>query len=304
MTGGIEARGVRRTFGDVIAVDDISLTSHYGEITGLVGPNGAGKTTLLLMLATLLTPDAGELTVAGHSPVYEPRAVRAAMGWMPDTFGTYDTLAVREALQFAAAAYGLPTNRGAERVAELLDVVHLSEYADRPVHVLSRGQKQRLGLARAIIHDPEVLLLDEPAAGLDPRSRVELRLLLRDWAKAGKAVLVSSHVLAELEQTADRVVFVSAGRTVSEDNLAELRDQRRPWILRALDTPTLLAALDGHGLDFQPTGSNDVEVLLAGDEAAAELVANLVRAGVPLVSCAPTGSSLEAAYLAMEQERR
>jgi ABC-2 type transport system ATP-binding protein len=110
MTGGIEARGVRRTFGDVIAVDDISLTSHYGEITGLVGPNGAGKTTLLLMLATLLTPDAGELTVAGHSPVYEPRAVRAAMGWMPDTFGTYDTLAVREALQFAAAAYG-PANQ-------------------------------------------------------------------------------------------------------------------------------------------------------------------------------------------------
>jgi ABC-2 type transport system ATP-binding protein len=304
VSSGIEARGVRRTFGDVVAVDNITLTAHYGRVTGLVGPNGAGKTTLLLMLATLLTPDAGELTVAGHSPVYEPRAVRAAMGWMPDAFGSYDSLTVREALQFAAAAYRMSAGRSATRVRELLDVVHLTEYADRPVHVLSRGQKQRLGLARAVVHDPIVLLLDEPAAGLDPRSRVELRLLMRDWANAGKAVLVSSHVLAELEQTADRVVFVASGRTVSEDDLADLREQRRPWVLRALDMPMLLQALDGRGIDFRPTGANDVEVLLAGDEAAADLVADLVTAGVRLVSCAPAGSSLEAAYLSMEQERR
>ncbi|MQA61810.1 MAG: ATP-binding cassette domain-containing protein [Actinophytocola sp.] len=304
--GGIVAANVRRTFGDVVAVDDIGLAAPAGCVTALVGPNGAGKTTLLLVLATLLTPDAGQIRVAGYDPVREPREVRARIGWMPDAFGTYDTLTAREVLEFVAAAYRLPRARHTVRARELLALVHLAQFADRPVHVLSRGQKQRLGLARALVHDPAVLLLDEPAAGLDPRSRIELRGILRGLAAEGRAVLVSSHVLAELEETADRVVFVDGGRTVDEHHLADLRPtQRRPWRLRALDQELLLSSLAGLGavITGEP-GLAGVEVMLAGDEEAAELVAALVRDGVPIVACAPAAGTLEAAYLEMTEDRR
>ncbi|MBA0126618.1 ABC transporter ATP-binding protein [Haloechinothrix sp. YIM 98757] len=303
---GISAAHVRRTFGNVVAVDDMGLTAPAGQVTALVGPNGSGKTTLLLVLATLLVPDAGEIRVAGHDPVREPREVRSRIGWMPDAFGTYDTLTPREVLQFVAAAYRLPRDRHAARARELLALVHLEDLADRPVHVLSRGQKQRLGLARALVHDPGVLLLDEPAAGLDPRSRIELRGILRDLAADGRALLVSSHVLAELEEIADRAVFVDGGRTVDEHDLTELRPtQRRPWRLRSLDQESLLSRLDGLGVTVtgQP-GPAGVDVMLAGDEEAADLVAALVRDGVRVVECAPAAGTLEAAYLEMTEGRR
>ncbi len=305
MSGGIRVRGVRRTFGDVVAVDHMDLTARPGEVTALVGPNGAGKTTLLLMMATLLQPDSGDIEVAGFDTVHEATAVREAMGWMPDVFGVYESLTAREVLRFAAAAYRIAPTAADARIAELLALVHLTEFTDRPVHVLSRGQKQRLGLARAVIHDPSVVLLDEPAAGLDPRSRIELRDLLRRWAAEGRTVVVSSHVLAELEQTVDRVVFVSAGRTVSEEAVSDLaREQHRPWLLRALDPPELLARLQAYGLDPQPSANDGCEVLLTSDEAAADLLARLLADGVRVVSSAPTGSSLETAYLAMTEERR
>lgn len=304
--GGIIASNVRRAFGEVVAVDDIGLAAPAGQVTALVGPNGAGKTTLLLVLATLLVPDAGQIRVAGHDPVREPREVRARIGWMPDAFGTYDTLTAREVLEFVAAAYRLPRARHTTRARELLALVHLEQFADRPVHVLSRGQQQRLGLARALVHDPGVLLLDEPAAGLDPRSRIELRGILRGLAAEGRAVLVSSHVLAELEQTADRVVFVDRGRTVGEHDVADMRPtQRRPWRLRTLDQESLLSSLAGLGavITGEP-GPAGVEVMLAGDEEAADLVAALVRDGVPIVACAPAAGPLEAAYLEMTEDRR
>ncbi|HUR51093.1 MAG TPA: ABC transporter ATP-binding protein [Mycobacteriales bacterium] len=296
---GVVATGVRRSFGPVEAVRGIDLTARPGEVTALVGPNGAGKTTLLLVLATLLVPDAGTVSVAGHDPVREPDAVRARMGWSPDVFGLYDNLTCREYLEFVAAAMRLPHARGSERAGELLALSRLEDKADQPVHTLSRGQKQRLGLMRALVHDPEVLLLDEPASGLDPRSRVELRALLRQLAGEGKALLVSSHLLGDLEELADRVVFVDGGRTVGEHAIDELptNTATHPWRLRALDPDALLAALDKAGAvhgDPTPAG---VDVELAGDEAAAALLAKLVRAKVPLVSCQPVGGHLEAAYL-------
>ena len=159
---GIEARGVRRSFGDVEAVRGIDLTARRGEVTGLVGPNGAGKTTLLLVLATLLVPDAGDVRVAGFDPVTHPREVRARMGWAPDVFGLYDGLTAREYLELFAAAYRLPAAARSDRAMELLALVHLSEFAQRPVHVLSRGQKQRLGLARALVHRPAVRTIPTP----------------------------------------------------------------------------------------------------------------------------------------------
>ena len=296
---GIVATGVRRRFGDVEAVRGMDLTAAPGEVTALVGPNGAGKTTLLLVLATLLVPDAGTIRIAGHDPVTDSDAVRARMGWSPDVFGLYDNLTAREYLEFVGAAYRMSATAAALRATELLATARLSEFADRPVHVLSRGQKQRLGFARALVHDPQVLLLDEPAAGLDPRSRVELRVLLRGLAARGAAVLVSSHVLADLEETADRAVFVDAGRTVGEHRIDALPTSRhaRPWRIRALDEPSLLTALRRAGLDPGDPTPSGVDVLLGSDEEAADLLVRLVKEKVRVVSLQPSGGALEAAYL-------
>jgi len=302
--GGVVARDVRRSFGAVQAVRGISLHAAPGEVTALVGPNGAGKTTLLLILATLLTPDAGEVRVAGHDPVTEPDAVRAAMGWSPDFFGMYDNLTAREYLEFFAAAYRLPRATAAQRATELLELARLAEYGDRPVHVLSRGQKQRLALTRALVHRPAVLLLDEPAAGLDPYSRVELRMLLRRLAAEGAAVLVSSHILSDLEEMADRVVFVDRGVTVGEHHIADLpRARRRTWRVRALDHAALATALGDRALGSrdQP-GTSWLDVELESEQQAAELLAELVRAGVLVTAFAPVGGALEAAYLELVDE--
>ena len=304
--GGVVARGVRRAFGSVEAVRGIDLHAPPGQVTALVGPNGAGKTTLLLVLATLLVPDAGDVRVAGFDPVTEPDEVRARMGWSPDVFGLYDNLTCREYLVFVGEAYRLGRARSTARAAELLELARLTESADRPVHTLSRGQKQRLGLGRALVHDPEVLLLDEPASGLDPRSRVELRDLLRALARSGTAVVVSSHLLGDLEELADRVVFVDGGQTVGEHRLDELPPTQalRPWRLRALDQDALLAALDRLRTEHDEPTTAGVDVQLRSDEDAAALLAALVRDGVPVVACQPLGGALEAAYLELTEDGR
>jgi ABC-2 type transport system ATP-binding protein len=291
---GVLAHGVRRSFGPVQAVRGIDLTARPGEVTALVGPNGAGKTTLLLVLATLLVPDAGTVTVAGFDPVTQPDAVRARMGWTPDVFGLYDNLTCREYLEFCGRAMKLP--HYAARAGELLEQARLLDKADLPVHTLSRGQKQRLGLMRALVHSPSVLLLDEPASGLDPRSRVELRELLRQLAGQGCAVIVSSHLLTDLEEVADTVVFIDQGVTVGEHRLDALPvAAQRTWRIRALTMAPLLKALKGIDHD-EPTPAG-VDVRLPSDEAAADLLAALVGKGVRVVSCQPVGGQLEATYL-------
>ncbi|MFC8732087.1 ABC transporter ATP-binding protein [Luteimicrobium sp. NPDC057192] len=314
---GIVAVGLRRGFGSVRAVDSVSFQARPGRVTALVGPNGAGKTTLLLMLAGLLVPDAGTLTVAGHDPVAENVQARGRTGWMPDTFGTWDSLTAREVLTTVGAAYFLPPARSRARADELLRLVHLDDLADAPARVLSRGQKQRLGLARALVHDPQVLLLDEPASGLDPRSRVDLRILLRRLASEGRTVLVSSHVLTELDELADDAVFLSRGRTVREASLAAATGERRTWRLRALDPVVLTSWLEDTGVTYR-RGADDgpepglsaapddgsVRVDLDDDESAAELLRSAVLAGVPLVSVSPANGALEQVYLSLEEERR
>jgi ABC-2 type transport system ATP-binding protein len=301
---GVVAMSIKRSFGEVEALRGVDFTAHYGEVTGLVGPNGAGKTTLLLILATLLLPDAGTVRIAGHDPLTETDAVRATLGWVPDVFGVYDNLTTREYLRFAGAAYGLGS-RAAARADELLVQARLQEYADRPVHVLSRGQKQRLGFVRSLVHGPRVLLLDEPAAGLDPYSRVELRDMVRHLAAAGAAVVVSSHVLADLEQMADRVVFVDRGVTVGERRIDDMARASGPrvWRLRALNQPELVGALDRNGYSHTPLSPAGIDVELLSDEAAAGLIAGLVRDGVHVVSCFPLTSSLEATYLELTGEQ-
>ncbi len=322
---GIRTHGVTRSFGAVQALAGVDLVARPGAVTALVGPNGSGKTTLLLVLAGLLVPDSGTVSVAGHDPVSQGPAARAVTGWMPDAFGTWDSLTCREVLRTFADAYRMPPLVARDRVGALLELVHLSEYAERPASVLSRGQKQRLGLARALIHDPQVLLLDEPAAGLDPRSRVDLRLLVRRLADEGKTVLISSHVLSELEEMADDAVFISRGRTVPGDPIDTARSQRT-WHVRALRVGALRHWLSSVGAAWRPDedgapapssyapppgpvapeddGPGGVLLEVDGDEGAARLVRDAVAAGVPLVSLAPAGGALEQAYLALEEERR
>jgi ABC-2 type transport system ATP-binding protein len=307
--GGIEVVGARRAFGSVLAVEHIDLQARPGEVTALVGPNGAGKTTLLLMLATLLAPDTGSIRIAGIDPVTAPREVRATMGWMPDGFGTWDALTVREVLETVGAAYRLTPSAARTRTGELLELVHLVDLADRPARVLSRGQKQRLGLARALVHHPSILLLDEPASGLDPRSRIELRDILRQLAAAGATLLVSSHILTELQEVADRAVVIARGRSVATQDLSSASsDPGTPqrvsqWRITSLDPPRLMAALAHHGVVSHPL-TDAVDVDVSGDVAASELLAVLIGDGIPITAFAPSYGALETAYLAATEDRQ
>jgi ABC-type multidrug transport system ATPase subunit len=303
---GIHTTGVKRAFGQVKAVDGVTFDAPSGAVTALIGPNGSGKTTLLLILAGLLRQDEGEVAVAGLDPGRQAVEARAHVGWMPDAFGTWDKLTPAEILATFARAYGATPAAARDRARDLLDQVHLAEYAAQPARVLSRGQKQRLGLARALVHDPGVLLLDEPASGLDPRSRIELRDLLRGFAAAGKTVLVSSHVLSELEEVYDHAVFLAHGRTVSADGFAPAVATTRGWRLHALDPVTLRTFLDASGIPWRegPAAAGEVVVDLTGPESAAELVRAAVAAGVLIDTIVPQSGRLEEAYLALDEERR
>jgi ABC-2 type transport system ATP-binding protein len=304
---GVTARGIRRSFGPVHAVQGIDLDVPLGQVTALVGPNGAGKTTAMLVLATLLVPDAGEVRVAGFDPITQAGEVRARMGWAPDVFGMYDTLTCREYLETMAAAYRIPAGQRTDRARHLLELARLPDKAEQPVHSLSRGQKQRLGLVRALVHDPAVLLLDEPASGLDPRSRVELRDLLRRLAGEGRAVLVSSHILSDLEEVADRVVFVDGGRTVGQHAIGDMPQARtaRTYRLRGLDPAALQAELEKRGVGWAAAGHAGIDVqVLGGEESAARLLAELVAADVRVTAFAPVGGSLEATYLDLVEGQR
>ncbi len=271
-------------------------------MTGLVGPNGSGKTTLMLMLASLLAPDAGQIRIAGRDPVASPQEVRRVMGWMPDALGAWGSLTARETLATTAAFYDLGRGDAALRADDLLALMRLSDLADAPARVLSRGQKQRLGLARALVHDPQVLLLDEPASGLDPSARVELRDLLRRLAGEGRAVLVSSHVLAELEEVIDDAVFVMDGATVSADRLGAVASRERAWRLRlAADDPAAhidaVAAALGRDPASVVRDRRDLRVSFVSDAAAQDGLRALVMAGVPVVEFAPASGELERTFL-------
>lgn len=299
---GIVVEHARRTFRGVVAVDDLSLVARPGEVTALIGPNGSGKTTLMLMLATLLEPDAGTIRVDGFDPVTQSAEVRRRIGWMPDGFGTWDALKVREVIEIVAAAYRIPSASIRPRVDELLRLVHLDDLADRPARVLSRGQKQRLGLARALVNDPSVLVLDEPASGLDPRSRIELRDILRDLAAQGRTILVSSHILTELQEMAERAVIVARGRSIEDQGLPGA-PAASVYRLTSSDPARLDSALREVGLVPRRAGQG-VEVTLASQHVAPDLLRDLVRADVPITSFAPAQGSLEAAYLAVTEDRR
>ncbi len=208
----VQTRGLSKTYGQLRALADLDLDIPRGSIFGMIGPNGAGKSTTFLILATLLTPTSGWATVCGHSAQKDPKAVRSRIGYMPDVMGVYENLTVSEYLEFHASAYKIPAHEWPALINGLLELVDLDVKRDAEVDGLSRGMKQRLSLARALIHDPDLLILDEPASGLDPRARVELRQLLLQLQTMGKTILVSSHILAELQQMCSEIAVIEAGR--------------------------------------------------------------------------------------------
>lgn len=234
-------------YGKQCAVRDLSLTIPRGAVFGFIGPNGAGKTSTLKVLATLLKPTAGRVFVSGIDVAREPQRVRRQIGYVPDAFGVYEDLTVNEYLHFFAAAYRIERRSRKSLIGDVLALTDLGEKADAQVDALSRGMQQRLGLARILLHDPDLLLLDEPASGLDPRARIELRELLKELQRLGKTILVSSHILHELGQFCSRIGIIEAGELVVEGSLSEIYhtlDLRRTVHVQIANlTPALLSRI-------------------------------------------------------------
>ena len=218
----ISINGLTKKFGKHLALDQVSFSIEEGRIFGLIGPNGAGKTTTMSVLATLLRPDSGTVEVNGYNVLAQPGEVRQLIGYMPDFFGVYDGLKATEYLDFFADAFQVPENKKKTVISDLLELVNLSVKADSYVDTLSRGMKQRLALARCLVHDPKVLILDEPASGLDPRARAEMKEIIRQLKQLHKTVLISSHILPELAEMCDEVAIMEKGRLVACGPVSEI----------------------------------------------------------------------------------
>ncbi|KGR88569.1 MULTISPECIES: ABC transporter ATP-binding protein [Lysinibacillus] len=221
----IEIRDLTKRYGSFTALDHLNLSLEEGVVFGFVGANGAGKSTTFSILATLLSPTSGDALINGKSVVKEPKEVRKQIGYMPDFFGVYDQLKVDEYLDFYGASYGIQLAERQVLIPQLLELVNLTNKRYEYVDLLSRGMKQRLCLARALIHDPKVLILDEPASGLDPRARVEMRDILRNLKSMGKTILISSHILPELAEMCDEIGVIDNGKLIAHGNVAAIQAQ-------------------------------------------------------------------------------
>lgn len=221
----IEIQGLTKKYGNFYALNDLNLSIGEGVVFGFVGANGAGKSTTFSILATLLQPTKGDAFINGKSVRKEPHEVRKQIGYMPDFFGVYDQLKADEYLDFYGASYGISAEDRAKLIPELLELVNLSHKRYEYVDLLSRGMKQRLCLARALIHDPAVLILDEPASGLDPRARVEMRDILKQLKSMGKTILISSHILPELAEMCDEIGVIDGGQLVAHGSVADIHEQ-------------------------------------------------------------------------------
>jgi ABC-2 type transport system ATP-binding protein len=303
----VEARGLVKRYDRTLALAGLDLRIEQGEIFGLVGPNGAGKTTTLRILSTLLVPDSGDAEIAGASVRRNPNDVRRVLGFMPDVFGVYDDMKVWEYLDFFARCYGIPADRRRRMIGDLLDLVDLGTKRDTYVQGLSRGMQQRLCLAHTLVHDPHVLLLDEPASGLDPRARVELRELLRELRSLGKTILISSHILPELEELCTSVAIIDRGSVLAHGRVADIERRLRVGaVYRAhvLAEGDALEAARGWFAAQPDVAAADilrdgtVELGFHGDdEGAARLLAAAIGGGLRIVSFARAASDLEELFL-------
>ena len=301
----IEVHDLTKKYGELFAVNQIHLKLDRGDVFGFIGPNGAGKTTTMRILATLLNPTWGEAYVGGHSIYTKPKEIRRIIGYMPDFFGVYDNMKVSEYLEFFAAAYRIKGQKRRQICNEVLELVDLGYKRDALVTSLSRGMTQRLGLARVLLHDPQVLLLDEPASGLDPRARIEIRGLLKELRNMGKTIMVSSHILPELADICNKIGIIERGELIVNTDVDEvMRRVRKQIVLRIKVKENLDAAaklLDEHELveSITPVDSHLQVQLTPGDHDYSQLAALLVENGHALVQLTEEEINLETAFMAL-----
>ena len=301
----IETRGLTKKYGEQFAIRDIELELAEGDLFGFIGPNGAGKTTTMRIIATLLNPSWGEAYVCGQSIYTNAREIRRLVGFMPDFFGVYDDMTVIEYLEFFAAAYRIAAHKRREICNEKLEIVDLDFKRDAYANTLSRGQTQRLGLARTLLHDPQVLLLDEPLSGLDPRARIEMRNLLRRLGQMGKTIIVSSHILPELADICNKIGIIDRGvMTVNAEVADVLRQVRSRTMLRIEVFGEHIEAarlLEGHELVEQVDERNGALMVTLREECDdySPLAALLVDRGMRLKQFAEDEVNLEAAFMAL-----
>jgi ABC-2 type transport system ATP-binding protein len=300
----IEVSHFTKRYGEFVAVDDLNLSIGKGEVFGFIGPNGAGKSTTIRFLATLLRPTSGEGRVAGHSVVADAMAVRRVIGFMPDDFGVYDGMKVWEFLDFFAVAYEIPLAYRKKIINEVLELLELAHKRDDYVNGLSKGMKQRLCLAKTLVHDPPVLILDEPASGLDPRARLEMKALLNELRGMGKTILISSHILSELADFCTSIGIIERGKLLAAGSIHEIQRQlraHRVLKVHVLDESTERAAgllRDDHSVRSVDCYDHTITAEFHGeDDAQARLLSRLINAGVVIQSFGEEPLSLEEVFM-------
>lgn len=307
----LKVRGLRKEFPKIVAVDDLGFDIAQGVVCGFVGPNGAGKTTTMRMIATLEIPTDGDIWVDGVSIYADPYAVRRRIGFMPDHLGVYPDLLVEDYLEFYARAYDLPPGTRRSRLADIMEFTELSRVAGKKVETLSKGWRQRLNMGRALVNDPALLVMDEPAAGLDPRARIELRLLIRALAERGKAIFISSHILTELSEVCDDMIIIQKGRLKVEGNIDQIRRKMREGhVVRVqlLDRDRtddaerfLLARPMVERMERRPDGMLEFG-FLGTDEEVAGLLGAMTAAGFRIVQWRLEASTMEALFMELTEE--
>lgn len=304
----VEIKSLTKIYGTNYALRDFTLNIEAGRVYGLIGPNGAGKTTAMSILATLLAPDGGTATVGGYDVMKEAAAVRRLIGYMPDFFGVYDGLKAWEYLEFYAAAYRIPVAKRPQLCRDLLELVNLSEKADSYVDLLSRGMKQRLAMARCLVHDPAVLILDEPASGLDPRARAEMKEVIRQLRRMNKTILISSHILPELAEMCDNIAILEQGRLVANGTVEEVTAARQGTRVLKVDVaeklPELLDFLrDQPGVVNLDGDAGWARVSFSGNKKEqGELLQEIIKQGFYVLEFAEVKGNLEDAFMAMTGE--
>jgi ABC-2 type transport system ATP-binding protein len=304
----VETRGLTKKYGKFVALDGLTMSVGRGQILGFIGPNGAGKTTTIKILVGLARPTSGSATVAGVDCVAEPRKVKRLIGYMPDTFGSYDNMRVREYLDFFGAAFGIARKARSKRIDEVLELASAGSFRDLYVESLSHGMKQRVAIARTLLHDPVALILDEPANGLDPQARIEMRQLLLDLAARGKTLIVTSHILPELARICNRVAIITRGKLQAYGTLDEIARQLSQ--LRTMEVLLTGSEAVGKAADIVKrhleTGAevtpSPAEFAVRfrtakGDEELAGLLSALVRDGIVVAQFREVQTDLEEAFM-------